>query len=118
MGLLILVAAFLLAASRGIAISKCLHHGFFLWPGINREGVVKQAISGDICATECERMCLLYTDCTGFNFNVNNGALESGFCEILTSKHNWTHTNLSDVEWAFYGKSARSRIGWCDSLMR
>ena len=94
----------LVAALRVALTNQCSHRTYFMWPGVNRDGVIAQAVPGSVPLSACQRACLLYNDCVGFNFNWTDVDRQSGLCTILSDKFNWTNAPQFDEELAFYGK--------------
>ena len=78
---------------------------FFVWPGIHRDGIVIQAISGKVHVSSCERVCRLRADCSGFNVNWTDAEDKIGLCTIITgTSYHWNQEGIGQSELAFYGK--------------
>jgi hypothetical protein len=88
MSLLVQMVVVLLAVCGGLLTNQCLKPSFFTWPGINRDGVITQTIAEEVLVSSCQRICLLYTDCVGFNINITDSNLQTGFCSFVNNKRN------------------------------
>jgi hypothetical protein len=104
MSLLVQMVVVLFAICRALLTKQCLEGNFHIWPGINRDGVITQTIAEEVLVSSCQRICLLYTDCVGFNINITDSNLQTGFCSFLNNKRNWINEPEFNIGLAFYGK--------------